>query len=338
MNELKFKKHLFFTKTRLLGQIKINNLFQIYPLILNDMPSSTLQNHFPNIMEFTYNNDDKIIVEHRFPELKEIIDSIASSTVKFDLLLLLLTTGTNHLFFKLESIEGNWGIPITSENYKDYENAESIWCLPLYFTKELTLGEITDFTPITFDNVNLEYYDIYFFGNINPDVDKNKPLTIPNILHQFIRSYFKLSNDVKEKVRNAMYCLKSGIELQSSRKSIALLSIFTALETMVDIENSEFVPETCESCGQQKFAISKKFKKFLSKYVSTNPDYNSKYNKLYSLRSKIVHTGDLLKSEHLFNEATLKKIDDEALTIQELIQICRFSIVRWVIHNSKQID
>jgi len=331
----KYFRYIFFTKARLTGLYKYDDLFQIYPIPIDGIPSSKIQKHFPNFIEFYTTDQDNVSLETPYHEMDELISGLAPPTIKQDLFLSLLTVGTNHLFFRYDDFTGSWGIPVFSDNPDDYDGKDSKWCIPIYLSPVLEgTNVILGFSDIKISPVGRENYLEYFFGEISHDKYYSNPITVPTNLKAFIEGYHILDPITRIVVNNAILHLKNGVELSGTKKTLSLISLFTSLETMVDLENRGFKPKHCETCNQLVFSVSKKFKAFLSDYVSNHKSSNSKFNKLYTLRSKIVHTGKTLDSELLYSEVSQADRTSEELKINELIQICRVSIIKWVIKKS----
>lgn len=331
----KYFRHIFFTKAPLTGVYKCADLFQIYPIPIYGIPSSKIQKHFPNFIEFYTTDEDNVSLETPYPEMDELISGFAPPTIKQDLFLSLLTTGTNHLFFRYDDFTGSWGMPVFSDNPDDYKGKDSKWCIPFYLSPVLEgVNVISGFSDIKISPVARERYSDYFLGEISDDKEYSGPITVPTNLQAFIECYHILEPVTRIVINNAILHLKNGVELSSTKKTLSLISLFTSLETMVDLENRGFEPNHCKTCNQLVFSVSKKFKNFLSEYVSNHESSNSKFNKLYTLRSKIVHTGKTLDSELLYSEVSQADRRSDELKIKEVIQICRVSIINWVIKKA----
>ncbi len=328
----RYHKLIFFTRTELKGAYIFKDIFQIYPIKGEGYPYSKIQKHFPNYIEVKTSPEDNLNIPTTYSELDKFISKFAPSIVKQDLILNLLTTCSNHLFFRYEDLNGIWALPVKSLIPEDYNDAESIWCLPIYGAKKIFENNvIIKFSDISkYNKIEQVKYSEYFLNDIDPDKEHSGPIKFANVIDAFLNSFFNLENELKPIVNQAMYHLRNGVELAESKKTLCLLSLFTSLETMVNLEYRDFKAENCETCGQQKFEISKKFRNFLLKYVSNNPKNKAKFNKLYSLRSKIVHSGEILNSEFLFSEASQETIAIENLKIVEVVQFCRLSIINWV--------
>ena len=91
----------------------------------------------------------------------------------------------------------------------------------------------------------------------------------------------------------AMNHLYTSMELHSKRKTTAMISAFTAIETMMNYEYRAVKPEHCDTCGQLDNTKSPNvFRNFLMKYTGTSDANRKTFNQLYSLRSKVIHTGE----------------------------------------------
>ena len=109
------------------------------------------------------------------------------------------------------------------------------------------------------------------------------------------------------------------------------------IDPSVNLEFKDIKSEKCEYCGQLKYGIARKFREFLLKYVGTAQENKPKFNSFYSLRSKIVHTGELLKNERLFSGLPKYDRDLELLTQIEILQMGKLSIINWLVQNGKSL-
>lgn len=102
---------------------------------------------------------------------------------------------------------------------------------------------------------------------------------------------------------------------------------------MVNLEYRGTKTEICLTCNQPKFSVSKKYREFLLKYLGNSKNNKRKFNDYYSLRSKIVHTGQLLKTENLYSNLTKEEKHQEFITIIEILQISKLSIIQWLLKH-----
>ena len=69
------------------------------------------------------------------------------------------------------------------------------------------------------------------------------------------------------------------------------------------------------------------------KYIGDNDNNKKKFNALYKFRSSIIHAGQKLKTENLYNDLTKEEKDKEFLNQVEILKLSRLSVVNWLIIN-----
>lgn len=332
-----FHKTIVFTKVPLKGFFRYEDMFQIYPLDLPNMPFSKLQPHFPLVLEYWTSLEDKIEVETAFEELKESFSQNATSSTKQDRILSLLSLFTNHLFFRYTDFEGVWGMPILDDN-PGYE--AELWATKWIMTGGFTWPEmaghfhISDFTAPLVNEVQYLPHKAYYADNPNCDTDHLKEILFPEIIFVGLAVYFSLPNELKSIVDSAVYYSVSAMEIYAKKKTLSLLASFTAMETMVNLEFRDVKSEKCEQCGQLKYGVVRKYREYLLKYIGDTPHNKKKFNAYYSLRSKIVHTGEKLKTEHLYHNLPEEERQKEYLTRIEILQIGKLALINWLIKNA----
>lgn len=331
----KFHKTIVFTKTPLTKYFKYKDIFQIYPAQFEKMPYSNLQSHYPVILEYWTIEEEKIHVEVEYEILRDSFSDIATTTTKQDKILSLLCTLTNHLFFRYTDFYGLWGMPILYDNPGEEANMWSAkWIMPGFHWPEMAGNfNISNFTSLQYDLVDLINHFPYYLDNPNFDLNNQKEITFPRTIYLGLDSYFAASKEVKEVLDTAISYSVSAMELRLEKKTLALLASFTSVETMVNLEYKDFDAEKCSICGQLKYSVAKKYREYLLKYIGNTPSNKRKFNKYYSLRSKIVHTGQRLKTEKLYSEISKSEKDEEFLTRIEILQIGKMAIIQWLLKN-----
>ncbi len=108
----------------------------------------------------------------------------------------------------------------------------------------------------------------------------------------FEKFYANQNTDLSKKYINACMVLSKSFKLVDIDTSASYIFLVAALEALIDIEYADFKVENCPSCGQPKYKVSAKFKKFIDKYGY--PVDSKTKNEFYGLRSKIAHSGQLL--------------------------------------------
>ena len=333
MNE--FHKTIIFTKTPLAGSFRYKDKFQIYPADLDNMPKSKLQKHHPVILEYTTTEADKIEPPTDFEVLKDLTSLTATTLTKQDQILNLLTLFTNHLFFRYYDLTGTWGMPILKDDPGEEANQwSSKWNLKLFHwpgkPEQLKINEFTD-TEI--DKVEYKRHFDYYLNDPNFDYHSDKHITFPNTIIDGLDSYYNLDEDSRKVIDSSISHSVSAVELRQHKKTLSIIASFSSIEAMVNFEFKDEKPEMCDSCGQLKYKVSKKFKDYLFKYVGKSTNNKKKFNAFYSLRSKIVHAGVHLKTENLWNDLPKEEEDKEFLTHVEILQLVQLSIIHCLIKN-----
>ena len=79
-------------------------------------------------------------------------------------------------------------------------------------------------------------------------------------------------------------------------------------------------------CGRPIWGVTAKVKNFLKEYVSSNDEDVKNYNKIYNLRSKITHTGDIFTGDSIYDSDEDRR-DRENKMEYKLIEYARRGMV-----------
>lgn len=332
-----YHRAIFFTKVPLGGYYRYKDEFQIFPCDMENMPVSKMQRHYPNILEFWITEDEIIKTDFEFEELQGLMDKTAVVILKQDKILALLTAFTNNLFFRYTDLSGMWGIPIVKdEPGKEANTWSSKWCMNMYHFPDLPRQfKISEFTEPKIPQIERGGHREFYTKEPNLDMEIRKNIVLPMTIDLLFESYYSLAPEISYYIDAACSYTVSSIELHYTKKTLSLLSSFTAMETMVNLENKDFKPEKCDNCGQLRYSISRKFREYLLKYIGDSPNNKKKFNKYYSIRSKIVHTGKQLKTELLFSDVPKDEKQSELLTRTEILQLGKLAIANWLLVNMK---
>ncbi|GAB2464284.1 hypothetical protein GCM10011375_16430 [Hymenobacter qilianensis] len=306
-------------------------------------PKNKLQRHFPNILEYWIDENDKVTKlfgddDEDYDDnglMNELATLTATTITKEEKILSLLTTFTNNIFFTYKGIDGSWGMPTDNTiPREDLNSASSKWSMGIFFYPGMPDDlKISGFTEITINPIQTVDYPDYYLDQPHLDSDWYTDIQFPSILDYLLDSYFNLEGNAANSVNAAISYTASAVELFNTRKTLSLLSSFTSLETMVNLEYDGVDPCRCRECGQQRFSISKKFRDYLLKYIGDTQSNKKKFNKYYALRSKIVHTGKQLQSELLFADVEQTIRHEELITRTEILQLGKLSIINWLLEN-----
>jgi Apea-like HEPN len=329
-----FHRSIFFTKAPLGGQYRYRDYFQISPANLDGIPESQMQRHFPNILEYWVGPEDKITATFGDDDnsLDELLSTAATLVTKQDRILALLSAFTNNLFFVYKDHTGKWAFPVPDGYGEEINQSTSQWCLGLYFFPEMAEQlKIDEFSTTSIQAINLIPYPKYYLYKPHLDSDYKDAIEFPEVMDELLDKYFNLTADKQQIINSSISYAVSAVELNDTKKTLSLLASFTAMETMVNLEYMAVKPEKCGECGQQKFSVARKFREFLLKYLGDTEPNKKKFNKYYSLRSKIVHTGQQLQTEILFAEVDKSARDEELITRVEILQLGKLAIIGWLL-------
>lgn len=334
-----FKREIVFTKLPLSGALRYRDVFQMFPADLKGMPTTkTAHKHHPQILEYWYTNDEleQIKVEELYSGLEDLHRLTSLSYHKNDLYLGLLTLITTNRFFTYQPNDSRWGWPLLDENAGSEMNKwSSKWCFEWFMWPELPEQlKIDRFTDLASVHPRVLPWDYYY---THPDFDENleSQIKFSNITLQFFDSYFEMDESTRKVLDSAISSANAAMEFIHTRKKLALLSAFTAIETMVNFDTKDFEPSKCDKCGQDVYKISARYRNFLLKYIGDSPANKKKFNRYYKLRSTIVHTGQDFKTEKLFAEVDEETKFQERLQIAEVVMMSKLAIIFWTIKNRK---
>ncbi|MFI5139228.1 MAG: hypothetical protein ACHQIM_15500 [Sphingobacteriales bacterium] len=331
----KYYKEIIFTKTPLKGFFRYDDIFQIYPADFDGMPRSNLQQHFPIILEYWTTDDERIEVEVEYEILKESFSDTATKFTKQDKILSLLTTFTNHIFFRYTDLTGSWGMPVFHDDPGDEaDDWLTYWIMPDFHWPQMAgKFQISEFSKPIVPEVSFIEHFPYYLINPNFDYDNQREITFPKTIHLGLNSYFRASKDVQAVLDSAIYYSVSAMEMRTQMQTLSLLASFTSVETMVNLEYRDAEAEKCPVCGQLKYSVARKYREYLLKYIGDTPDNKKKFNAYYSLRSKIVHTGQRLKTENLYANLPKQETELEFITRIEILQIGKLAIIQWLLET-----
>lgn len=337
-----YQRALIFTKAPLGGLYRYKDFFQIFPLEMDGMPKSSFQKHYPNILELWVSEEDKAKAKlpKSLEEFEQLFSTINASLAKQDKILGLLTTFSNNLFFRYIDTIGFWGFPLfTDEPEEEANKKSSSWLLKMYsfpeFRKQVAL---TSFSEIKLPQVDLIPHKKFYMYYPSLDYDTDSNILLPDTIDLLFKSYYSLDEINTMFIDAAVSYVGSAVELMDSKKTLSLLSSFTAMETMVNLEFKDIKPEVCPHCGQAKYSVARKFREYLLKYIGNTVANKKKYNSYYQLRSKIVHTGRQLQSESLFTDVSKDIREVEIVTRTEILQIGKLAVVNWLLNMENSLD
>ena len=348
----KFYRTIIYTKTPLKSQFRYKDKFQILPIDTENAPSSPYNKHFPIFLEY-YIEFDK----NENPKNIDFFEDLtAQQVVEFEIINL-LSVLSNHRFFKYNYNNHQWAVVTPNAGFESlkekekelFDNQYSSWTIGVYrypgLAKDLI---IENFSEKKFKDTPL-ISPYYKYFTENPIESEQKEITFPETINSSLENYYKLSKKTYKKVKSAISLICDGIDISDYKRSLAFLSFTSAIEALVSLEHSdkeikfecphckriEESPYNCPKCGKPIWGIKAKFKEFLKKFVAGSDESAEKYNKIYNIRSKITHQGQLFISDYEFSLDNLEKKENDYIMKLETLQLARLSLTNWLRYEGK---
>lgn len=348
----KIVRNIIFSKTPLKTQFRFFDFFQIYPCDFPGIPRSKYCDDMPLVIEFWYDENENPKIREDWKEIEEFASPMLNQSYRLTKIIQLLSAITNHRFFNYSDVYVRWGLPIPDEVTEKFNSESSQPILPFFtfpgLSKNLWLNE---FSTQNYPATNLIKDQDYYLKD--PGEDKNKSITFPLTILGVLQKYYILDDESKKIVDSVAHLICNGIDLRYKMKSLSFLSFVSAIETLVNFEfrdqkkQIEFEcpdcqtikssPIKCQKCGRPIWGVKAKFRSFLKTYVHNSKESISQYNRIYNLRSEIVHNGMLLLGDEQMNWMKSEKADSQWLTHLEAQQLARVSLGKWLLAGPNKI-
>ena len=351
----KFIRNIILSKTPLATTFRFKNTFQIFPCDFEKAPKSKNNDDIPLIIEYWIDEEENVQVSDDLIELEDILGRGTNTANRINRITRLLTAITNHRFYSYFP-EKKWGtiLPegeIDDKKREEINNQSSETFIGRYTYPSIKNDMvINDFSKQNHPDTELIEHSSYYF--YNPLDSKEKQMTFPNTIYDVLEKYFALDSKSRKIVDTVSHLICNGIDLRIRMKSMSFLSFVSSIETLVNYEYKDLKDEikfecydcqtiksspiVCPKCGRPIWGVKAKFKNFLQTYASKSESSISKYNRIYNLRSDIVHNGLLLLGDEQIDWTKSNKVDNQYLTHIETMQLARFSLVNWLLMKKQK--
>lgn len=349
----KFNRKVIFSKTPLTTAFRFGDIFQIYPCDFLNAPQSDHCSDIPLVIDYWYDLDENPEVDSEYDSIKEFASEGVNQINRLKRITNILTAVTNHRFFDYTSTSTKWGIVMPEQDELEkiiassepWENPSRVF-LPRYEYSNLAKDKVlTEFAPIRHQHTQLVKHIDYYLND--PIESRDKVITLPQTIHDLLTKYFSIEKKQRTIIDTVAHLICNGIDLEKEMKSLSFLSFVSSIESLVNFEykdkkdDIEFEcndcqaiknsPIKCPKCGRPIWGVKAKFKTFLKTYVAKSEDSIAKYNRIYNLRSDIVHNGMLLLGDEQLDWKKSKKADSQWMTHLETKQLARLALVNWLL-------
>lgn len=338
---MKYYKSIIFSKTKFEGYFRYKDEFQISPLRSEYLDRVKKYKHHPIVIEFKIEDFEWMSPKKDFSFAgdmfnKEEYELLATAMTKLDRLIDLINLFSTNLFFRYKNNHGFWTIPATSDKTDDdIRNIEhSDFLYKFFFLKDFKnqciIENFNNDIIKEFNEIQLVDYNEYFSNDPNYDYNRLDAIKFPNVITYGLDGYFDLSTEEKKildtSIKYSNICMKN----LESEATIGILSAFTSIETLMNFYYKDFKPENCKECGQPRYSIAKRYNDFLLNFVGESDELKKEFRKLYSFRSKIVHTGFSFATENLWHDLEEEKADDETIKKLQIMMVNKRLIINYL--------
>lgn len=309
---------IVFTKTPLRKAFRYKDVFQLVPYTKDFKPEVTRYAvDYPCFLEYSL-PDDNCDGKAQWDRDREIP--------------VLLTAFSIYRVFIYDFYASSWGVryPVFCYDYvvnelkedeKDIFKEEPVFYYPFFHYKDPThklkgksFSEIAEGDMMTLR----KQYEVYIDSEQDRyDIRNDKAeITFSEETVKCLDAYFAMDDKKQKKIYSAARLISDSIALKYYRHSLSFMAGVAALETLSDMVTNDkdlieedchschhiiSSPFTCPKCGRPIWGVTAKVKNFLKEYVSSKDEDVKNYNKIYNLRSKITHTGDIFTSDSIYD-------------------------------------
>lgn len=348
----KFYRRIIFSKTPLKSQFRYRDKFQIFPVDSKNAPTSPYNKHFPLFLEYYIDFD-----ENENPKDVDIFDDLSAQQVVEYEIVNILSVLSNHRFFKYKNDSNQWAMiapnngfeNLTQEQKELFNNQFSTWTISGYVFPGLKEElDIEEFTEQKYPETPLVSPYFKYFTHDPIENDKGE-IVFPETIIFCLDNYYSLTPKTFRKIKSSVSLICDGIDISDNKRSLAFLSFVSAIESFVGLEFSdkevEFEcnscktivnsPYVCPDCGRPIWGIKTKFKEFLKNFVAGSEKSVETYNKIYNLRCKIAHQGQLFIGDYEFSFENMEKKENDWLMKLKTLQLARLSLTNWLRYDKK---
>lgn len=330
----RISRSVVFVSKRFNGYYRYQDKFQVFPLDVSLRGVANL--HIPLCIEFAYDPQD---IEYREATPKQVCISDHEHSIVREYRLL-LTVLTQYNFFTYNT-EQCWFFPLSSnndisnvKNLKGYsERVRSCWGQKS-FSGDLNDDVITtrenEFSHLTLEKIETEGSDAYF--NVYGKRLNTEPVTLPMDMDSYFDAYYRSDKPKKAAFLSAASLFKSGLTLRDDRShlSLSFAAFISSIETLSAHDYQGTKVPTCPECNAARYQVAKKFREFFAYYTKADGKLIQYVKRLYSLRSKILHAGQLFLSDLTADDF------GDLLEIEHMIRLVRIALVNWLISSESR--
>lgn len=311
-NELSLKEESYLGDYHYLNYIEIN-LIRFYELINSDVK---IQNVMQDYKELIEGNNESIDISQIGPLIRREHYKAMPKWI----IIRLLSVFTNFLHFDYDehNLDG-WFRKLPPDG------SEIEWgkkWIPIYDI------EIQSFSTNLFSDIET-INDLEYSKSIDEFGGRIK---YPKNINTKFDNYFRIPINAREVYTDSVVMFVQARSIRNIQSSLSVVALTSAIENLVNFKHKDIKIDKCDSCGQEKYKVTKKFNDFIKE--NTLGYYSQKEIKgligdIYARRSLIVHKGELFQHEK-GNPIWSDKYFDETLVEVGFISLTRYILNYWI--------
>lgn len=313
------------TNAKVTGKYIYKDKFQILPAPDHFPRAPYSEAHHPCLLEVKYNFTPDS--NKKMPDQAEVPDWIQRKDHESKIIHEIMILFDVFSFSKFVDTQNNHSWTIRTDSSIAIEPE---WRQLSYFVREhqLEICEFTDSSASKIDEINTA--NSYNLGGRYIGSD----FSVPDLFSDILDAYYSLDQNDKSAFLKSVTIFKNAIKIKSISPSISFACFVSSIESLVDYIHKDVKIEKCKECSAPRYAVTRKFTEFLTKYSSNTEELISFYKKSYTQRSKILHAGALFLGEHI--PTGWAESDWEAYHMNSGIErICRIAFTNWVLERNR---
>lgn len=320
-----FRSFIMLANANVTGKYIYRDIFQILPAPDHFPRAPYLEAHHPCLLEVKYNFAPDS--SKRMPDQTEVPDWIQRKDHEKKVIHEIMSLFDVFSFSKFVHTQDNHSWTIRTD---DTLAIEPEWRQLSYFVREHQheISEFTNSPASQIDEINTAKF--YNFGGRYVGSD----FSVPDLFSDILDAYYSLDQDNKNAILRSATLFNNAIRIKPISPSISFACFASSIESLVDHIHKGVKIEKCKECSAPRYAVTRKFTDFLTKYSSDSDELIRFYKKAYGQRSKILHAGALFLGEHI--PAGWAESDWEAYHMNSGIErICRIAFTNWILERHR---
>lgn len=342
-NAIVYRRAVALTNIPVNGYYKFGDRFQIIPNTDASAPKpSAMLNHHPFFLEFQVERDPAQLLDTEKAERPEWVRISNDARKTSNQILLLLTVFTNFHVFTYSGNHQSWFAPLDLKSSRSRvarfieklrgtrrSNSKVLWGQEFYSYDEFE-PIISGYTESEVDPMAVTNANTYFntYGR-----RLGAEFELPDNIGYLLDMYYSLDSENQSAFLSSCSLFNQGLKLWAQHPSLSFAALVSSLETLIHADHKGEDVEVCNECQQQRHRVSRKFVDFLRTYGSSSKEFPKYARKIYNVRCKILHTGQLFIADMDSGSFDM----DENEFRRTIIRTCRICLINWLCSNGKTV-